>query len=125
MLVELVQLILLNIGAVPIRHRGKFMLKELMDKKLTIQCESCGYENNIDVSGMIKRFIPEFGEFENLVVECPSTECKSIEVFNMNIPVNDTDEPFETGDLPVEEEIQRYYLRLLIREIREDFKASE
>ncbi|WP_026584194.1 hypothetical protein [Bacillus sp. J33] len=97
------------------------MIKKLIDKNLTIQCKTCGFENNIDVTGVNKQYIAEFEEYENLAVVCPNPECKSIEVFNMNIPVNDTDEPFETGELPVEEEIQRYYLRLLIREIREDF----
>jgi phage minor structural protein len=87
----------------------------------SIQCKTCGFENNIDVTGVNKQYIAEFEEYENLAVVCPNPECKSIEVFNMNIPVNDTDETFETGELPVGEEIQRYYLRLLIREIREDF----
>jgi hypothetical protein len=40
----------------------------------------------------------------------------------MNIPIDDTDEPFETGDLPIEEEVQRAYVRILMRMVREDLK---
>jgi hypothetical protein len=43
----------------------------------------------------------------------------------MNIPVNDTDEDVNTGDLPVEEEVQRHYIRILQREKREDFLANK
>jgi hypothetical protein len=100
------------------------MIKGMINNQLINICGHCGFENTIDVSGKIQKYLPEFNQYENLVVECPNSECKSIEVFNMNIPVNDTDEPFVTGELPLIEEIQRYYLRLLIREIREDFKTS-
>ncbi|WP_394136862.1 hypothetical protein [Cytobacillus oceanisediminis] len=99
------------------------MIKEVIRNQLINICGSCGFENTVNVTGKVQKFLPEFNQFENLVVECPNSECKSIEVFNMNIPVNDTDEPFKTGELPLNEEIQRYYLRLLIREIREDFKT--
>lgn len=63
----------------------------------------------------------EFDQWETFNVEC---SCGSIEMFNMNIPENDTDEPFssETEDLPVEEEVQRHYVRILQRLVRSDFK---
>jgi hypothetical protein len=65
--------------------------------------------------------VEEFGQYENLSFSCPG--CQSSEIFNLNIPVNDIDEPFETGDLPESEEIQRYNVRLLIRTARADFKV--
>jgi hypothetical protein len=101
------------------------MIKEVIRNQLINICGSCGFENTVNVTGKVQKFLLEFNQFENLVVECPNSECKSIEVFNMNIPVNDTDEPFKTGELPLHEEIQRHYLRVLIREIREDFKTTE
>jgi hypothetical protein len=68
------------------------MIKRMISKQLINICGHCGFENTIDVSGTVQKYLPEFNQYENLVVECPNSECKSIEVFNMNIPVNDTDD---------------------------------
>jgi rubredoxin len=86
-----------------------------------MRCNICKHEYQAVIPDITVRFLPEFGEYENLNVQCPS--CNSIEVLNMNIPLDDTDEPFATGDLPIEEEIQRYYVRLLMRYVREDLKS--
>lgn len=65
------------------------------------------------------KFLEEFNEYQNVGLRCP---CGTKEVFNVNIPVNDTDESFQTGDLPIKEEIQRHYVRILQRLVRADFK---
>lgn len=99
------------------------MLKNILIGKptLNVECNNCStiYESPY-APGLVKKFLNEYSQFENLISE-PCPNCETVEVFNMNIPVDDTDEPFATGDLPVVEEVQRYYMRLLIREVREDF----
>lgn len=94
------------------------MLKDIIGNNMTVVCNNCKTENIFDVSEKTVSFSPEFNQFENLGFECPG--CHAIETFNMNIPVNDTDENFESGDLPEDEEIQRYYVRLLMRIARPD-----
>lgn len=96
------------------------MLNGINGTILTVKCDNCENENNFDVSEIKSSFSTEYNEYENVLFSCPI--CSSIEIFNMNIPIDDTDEPFETGDLPVDEEIQRAYVRLLMRIVREDFK---
>jgi hypothetical protein len=95
------------------------MIVSLINGQLETECTFCGNIKITDTSVMppLKK-LDEFNEYENINIPC---DCGSVKVLNMNIPVNDTDEPFEMGELPLKEEIQRYYLRLLIREIREDF----
>lgn len=95
------------------------MLKGINGNVLTITCNNCKSENNFDVLKMKSTFSVEDNEYENLSFSCPG--CQSVEIFNMNIPVDDTEERFSTGDLPQNEEIQRYYVRLLIRMTRADF----
>ena len=96
------------------------MLKSLVNQIMTIQCNFCHKEFTTEVPKENVRFLPEFNQFENVSVQCP--KCGAIEIFNMNIPPDDTGESFATGDLPIEEEIQRYYVRLLMRYVREDLK---
>jgi hypothetical protein len=98
------------------------LIKSLIDKKLTVRCENCGKETEYNVMGKMMKFIKEFGEYENFQVQC---ECGTITIINMNIPVDDVDEDIATGEIPVEEEISRHYIRILQREIREDFIASK
>ena len=95
------------------------MLKYIRDKVLYIECNNCGHEYDESTEGKVCKFDDEFGEYENYQTMCPN--CGGFEVYNVNIPVNATDEPFATGDLPLKEEIQRYYVRILIRLVREDF----
>jgi len=94
------------------------MLKEIIGDNMVVVCNNCQAENSYNVSEKTVSFSPEFNEFENLNFECPG--CHTIEIFNMNIPANDTDENFMSGDLPIGEEIQRYYVRLLMRIARPD-----
>jgi hypothetical protein len=94
------------------------MLKGVNGTNIIHTCNSCGKENIFSTLGKKIEFSEELNEYINYPVSC---ECGAIEVFNMNIPVDDTDESFATGDLPLNEEIQRYYVRILIRLIREDF----
>lgn len=99
------------------------MLKEIRDKTLTIHCGGCNKEYYDLAEGKVCKFDENFGQYENYYTTCPN--CGRIEVFNMNIPVDAEEEPFWTGDLPLEEEIQRYYVRILIRLVREDFVKNE
>lgn len=96
------------------------MLKEIAGNNMTVICNNCNALNVYDLTGRESVFLQEFGEYENLNFDCPF--CDTIESFNMNIPIDDTDEPFETGDLPIEEEVQRAYVRILMRMVREDLK---
>lgn len=96
------------------------MLESIIDRIMFLSCNVCKQRHQALIPNRTIRFLEEFGEYENLYVECPN--CQTIEVFNMNIPVNDTDEPLATGDLPIEEEVQRYYVRLLMRYVREDLR---
>ncbi|KQB91875.1 hypothetical protein GEPA3_3014 [Geobacillus sp. PA-3] len=108
-------------GADTIRHKGmNTVLKSLIGQTMTIRCAFCQTEYKTKVPQKNARFLPEFNQFENVSVQCP--KCGAIEIFNMNIPPDDTGEPFQTGELPLEEEIQRYYVRLLMRYVREDLK---
>ena len=86
-----------------------------------VQCNMCDKLEEHDLPNSEKKFKDEFAEYENIEFHCPS--CGGIEIFNLNIPEDDTDEEFKTGDLPVEEEVQRFYVRTLMREVREDFVA--
>lgn len=89
----------------------------IRDGVALVRC-GCGHVQNVDLSGLVSVYLEEFGEYENINVACPV--CNAIEVFNMNIPLNDTDEPFSTGDIPLEEECQRHYVRVMQRLLRED-----
>lgn len=94
------------------------MLKGISGTKMTTVCNFCGHEQTTNLDGVVLRK-NELDEYDNLNVVCPN--CGSGEVFNLNIPADDIDEPFQTGDLPTEEEIQRYYVRYLMRLVRQDF----
>jgi hypothetical protein len=96
------------------------MLKEITGNNMIVICNNCKTETIHDLTNRESKFLEEFGEYENLSIDCPG--CESVESFNMNIPLDDIDEPFSTGDLPVEEEIQRAYVRILMRIVREDLK---
>lgn len=96
------------------------MLKSVVRNTMSLKCDICGHEFEKPVPNISLRFLSEFNEYENLAVQCPN--CNGYEIFNMNIPPDDTDEPFRTGDLPLREEIQRYYVRLLMRHVRKDLK---
>ncbi|MGJ9460279.1 hypothetical protein [Oceanobacillus sp. CF4.6] len=97
------------------------MIKEIKGTSLVTVCDNCGLEKINNMVGVIMRK-NEFNEYDNLVVPC---ECGSGEVFNMNIPVNDTDEQFMTDDLEAKEEVKRYYVRVLQRLIRDDFMSAK
>lgn len=90
------------------------MIKSINGKDLITVCNFCGHEKITNVDGMVLRK-NEFNEYDNLNIVCPN--CGGGVVFNMNIPADDIDEPF----LPEKEKIQRYYIRHLMRLIREDF----
>ena len=81
------------------------------------QCEA---DQDINTDGVTSHFNKDFGEFENLVVQC--TQCETYECFNMNMPFDDVDDGVQTRELPIGEEVNRHYVRVLQRMIREDFK---
>ena len=94
------------------------MLKNISENKLTIACNKCGETYYADVTGMVLEKT-ELGEYQNPVFECP--HCEGLELFNVNIPADDTEEPVSTGELPIEDEVQRHYVRVLMRLVRKDF----
>lgn len=98
------------------------MLEGITGNVLWLACEKCGEKRSELLKQKIHKILEEFGEFENYMCD-PCPKCGAVEGYNMNIPVNDTDEEFITGELPEKEEIQRYYVRLLMRLCREDFKS--
>lgn len=99
------------------------MLKEIKGNNMTVVCNNCKTENIFNVAARKSQHLIEFDQFENLDFECPS--CHSVEIFNMNIPINDTDEHFKTGDLSEGEEIQRHYVRILMRITRDDLRPKK
>ncbi|MBN8236825.1 hypothetical protein JF544_16320 [Halobacillus kuroshimensis] len=97
------------------------MLRVIKDNQAKVKCVNCGTVTNHDVAGLEVPFLEEFSEYENVVLGCT---CGTMEVFNVNIPIDAEDENFETGELPLEEEIQRYYVRILQRLVRPDLRGS-
>jgi hypothetical protein len=99
------------------------MILSLINGLLETECTFCGIIKITDTTVIptLKK-LEEFNEYENINIPC---DCGAVKVINMNIPVNDTDEDVNTGDLPVEEEVQRHYIRILQREKREDFLANK
>jgi hypothetical protein len=93
------------------------MIKSIKANTLITECRYCKTETITDLTNVVIGK-DEFGKWGNLTIKC---SCGAGKVCVLDIPVDATDEPFETGDLPLEEEIQRYYVRLLIRMIRGDF----
>lgn len=97
------------------------MLKEVKDSQAKVECVDCGRLTSHDVTGIKVPYLEEFNEYENVVLGCT---CGTKEVFNVNIPIDAENENFETGELPLEEEVQRYYVRILQRLVRSDLKGS-
>lgn len=97
------------------------MLKEVKESTVKVACIDCGSITAHDFSGLVVPYLDEFKEYQNVVLSCP---CGTSEVFNINIPVDAEDEKFKTGELPLNEEIQRYYVRILQRLVRPDLKRS-
>jgi len=96
------------------------LLLSIVNQIMSLKCDKCSKEYQTPIPNTTVKYIEEFDEYENLPIQCPY--CGTLEIFNMNLPINDTDEPFATGELPLEEEIQRYYVRLLMRYVREDLR---
>ncbi|SDO78776.1 hypothetical protein [Halobacillus aidingensis] len=91
---------------------------------MTSLCSKCGNETTTDISNDVVGK-DEFGFWKGYRVKCQTEGCPRIMFYNLNLPLDAEDEPFESGDLPLEEEVQRYYVRLLIRTVREDFVSKE
>ena len=96
------------------------MIIGIVENDVQIKCK-CDFTQIINIEGKTSLFNEEFGEYENIVVQCPS--CNTFELLNMNIPLNDIDDGVETGELSVEEEVNRHYIRILQRIVREDLKG--
>lgn len=99
------------------------MLKFIQGMKAVIKCPNCNNETEHNLAAKKSVFLEEFGEFDNVAFQC--SHCPTAKVINMNIPVNDTDENFKTGDLPEEEEIQRHFVRIMQRMIRADLAPGK
>ena len=98
------------------------MLNQIKETVATITCDNCGTIGYLDLSEITCKFLPEFNEYENLYYICPS--CESVTSYNMNLPLSELDDEIPTYEMPLEEEIQRYYVRLAMRMVREDLKQS-
>jgi hypothetical protein len=90
------------------------MLVNYGENLATVKCGICGKETNHDLSNHNSQYLPEFQEFENLMLACP--ECESVEGFSMNIDLIEN-----LSHYPEQEQIQRTHLREIIKTIREDF----
>ena len=112
-------IIVIGVGRIQ-RKGGANMLKSIQDKNLTIWCQ-CGTERVESAEGVSLKFLPEFGEYQNYM-SSPCPNCGIVEGYNMNLPLDELEDEIPTYEMPEEEEIQRYYVRLLIRLCREDFK---
>ncbi|MDL4842843.1 hypothetical protein [Aquibacillus rhizosphaerae] len=100
------------------------MIVGIKNRNVDVECDSCKhlYSDKAEAPGQVKKYLEEFGEYENYIVKCPV--CDYQETYNMNIPINDTDEPIATGDISEREEVQRYYVRYLMRLVREDLISA-
>ncbi|SEH78562.1 hypothetical protein SAMN05192559_104105 [Halobacillus karajensis] len=98
------------------------MLKGIRETVLEIECSGCGSVYYTDVNGITLKK-NEFNEYQNLALKC--TDCGDYELFNVNIPIDDIEEGIETGELPVDEEVQRHYVRILQRLVRADLKGGD
>lgn len=93
------------------------MLVDFSNYIATVHCDKCGNINNFDFSNKISQYLEEFGEYENLPMPC--VNCEQIEIFNMNLEIDE-----KIDDLEIIEEIQRGYVKDLIRTLRADFREG-
>jgi hypothetical protein len=96
------------------------VLKKFQNRRLNLNCDKCktDYDHQVE-EGMTIVFLPEAGAYPTFNVICPN--CGTFEFINMNIPVDEMAEHEFEEDMPYEEINQRYYVRQLIRTVREDF----
>jgi RNase P subunit RPR2 len=90
------------------------MLIDFSNDIATIHCEGCNGISDLDLSNKTCRFLEEFQEYENLPITCAI--CGRIEVFNMNLQIEENENDFE-----ITEQIQRGLIKDLIKSIRADF----
>lgn len=109
------------IGMEHIKHRRDGMIKSIIGTILTFECPVCHVASTYDVSGITIEFSEEFNEYLMLDLPC---SCGSITSVNLNIPVDESEENLDLDDIETEDEITRFYTRLLQRMIRADFKEE-
>lgn len=97
------------------------MLTGVVGTRLEITCSGCDFVYHKDVNGLTLDK-NEFNEYQNLVTQCG--KCGEYELFNMNIPLDDTGDGVKTGEISLNEEVQRHYVRVVQRLTRADFKKG-
>lgn len=101
------------------------MLLEIKNNLIKRKCDKCGENVNENVKSRSHSFLFEYGEYENYITN-PCKKCGTIEVYNLNIPIDDMEEiELEKEVFPYSEINQRHYIRQLIRLVREDFKGNK
>lgn len=94
------------------------MITAIRGNQMTIKCP-CGASRAENIDLEVKTYDTQFGEYFNYMTgACP--DCGTIEGYNLNLSA-DPDEEDTIDNLPTDEEVQRYYIRLLQRIVREDF----
>lgn len=94
------------------------MITAIRDNQMTIKCP-CGASRTENINLEVKAYDTQFDEYSNYMTgACP--ECGTIEGYNLNLSP-DPDEEDTIDNLSTDEEVQRYYVRLLQRIVREDF----
>jgi hypothetical protein len=88
------------------------MLIKVENHEISQQCANCEKINVFDVSDIEIDFDKELNEYRNFSFIC---ECDAIEIFNMNLPLEEEEETNETRELTKE----------LIKLIRKDLKVAE
>jgi hypothetical protein len=85
------------------------MLTKVEGYEVTQECANCKKINVMNVSDIEIDFDKELGEYRNFSFIC---ECDAIEIFNMNLPLEEEEETNEARELTKD----------LMRLIRKDLK---
>lgn len=119
----------IDIGVVITQHRkGINMLKKFKNDQLEIHCLECGDLIKKPIKGFEPKFLKEFGQYENLTVECQKCKTNGKEVhvhINLNIPEGEMDEEDLEFEMTTHEINARKYVRDLMWSVRPDLKGKD
>lgn len=101
------------------------MIISVDEERIKRKCDTCGEIVDEPIKARPYIFLEEFSEYENYSTD-PCEKCGSIEFLNMNIPTDEMEEfELEREIMPFSDINQRFYLRKLIRKVRQDFIDNE
>ncbi|MGP4061514.1 hypothetical protein [Halobacillus sp. H74] len=89
------------------------MIKSVKSTVITNECYRCGKTNITDVEGRVVPWNSEFQEWESFRISC---QCGNKEILNLNTPLEEAD-----LDQEEEREVQKQFIREIIKMIRQDF----